>query len=358
MMLGQVARAREHFVRTLDPQPLPPARVVSECITGEFDDQDALATFLLETSAVTIEHVEVPSSALLFCSRTADISPSILTCECAADRVKTKEFCKMLHIPCATAMPAATEEDVINALATIGLPLNLVPRMHTKEELQPEVLAKREHVMAAWEARGPGEWLLEQFTNPERELVCFAARSRGGQVVSYPVVEILRHKGIIQQIIAPAEHVSPAVAEYIAQTMSNAIDTLDHIGVLHLTFFVRGDTCLLDSLIPTVFCAGLWSVEGTKTNQYENLVRCLDSAELGPGELVTPCRTVRIFGSIPAAVKSLELSGVALHSYGIDTREDAQEEHVCVGHVTITGTDRLDFEDRWKKLCKALEIRG
>ncbi len=352
MLLGQAARSRELSVRTLGPELVHPASVLSEAFDASFDDLEALESFTYEMDAATVEGVEVPASALMACSKNCIIAPPVASLECGQDRLKTKELCKQLKIPYAKAVLALHKEEVMEALSTIGLPLLLIPRMRTNEERSAHVLSHTDHVREAWEARDTRDWILEQFTNPEREIACMAARSSEGNVSSYPLVELLRSEGLVQQIIAPATDVSQSVANAAVAATSAILDHLEHVGVLCVTFFVRGNDLILDTITPTVHIAGLWTYEGSQTNQYENHIRALTGAELGPATTVVPCRTVRIFGFVPEAVHKLDADGVMVHLYGMGQQAD----DVCVGHVTIMGTDRPDFADRWKKLSKVLSI--
>ena len=352
MLLGQAARSRELSVRTLDPDPVHPASVLSESITASFDDLAALDSFTLEMDAVTVEGVGVPASALMNCSRKCVIAPSVHALEYGQDRLKTKELCRKLKLPCAKGIAAVHLDDIDEALAAIGSPLLLVPKFRHNDERSAQILSRREHVVQAWGERGTQDYTFEQFTNPEREIACLAARSKEGQIVSYPLVELIRSKGLLVQTDAPATGVSPALTDAMITAMGAILDELEHVGMMCVTFLVRGDDYVVDTITPTVHPAGLWTFEGSNTNQYENQIRALTEEELGPGNSLVPCRTIRIFGSVPIAIKDLSMDGVMVHMYGMGQQAD----DVSVAHVTMMGTDRPDFVDRWKKLSKALGL--
>lgn len=352
MLLGQAARSRQLSVRTLDPSPVHPASVLSESFTAEFDDLAALDAFTYEMDAVTVEGPAVPASALLNCSKTCIIAPGIRALECGQDRLKTKELCQKLRIPCTRGMPARSLEEVDQALAAIGFPVVLVPRMRGNDERFPPILTRREHAILAWEECGSKEYIFEQFTNPEREIACMAARSKNGQISSYPLTELIRAKGLLQQMIAPAAGLSPEAEGAAVAATGALLDELEHVGMLCVTFFVRGKEAILDTITPTVHPAGLWTFEGSQTNQYENQIRALTEEELGPGTGMLPCRTIRLFGSVPHNIKDLDMDNIMVHMYGMGQEAD----DVSVAHLTVMGTDRPDFPDRWKKLSKALGI--
>lgn len=354
MLLGQTARAMAHGVRVMDPDPaLSPARLVSEYVQGAFDDTDALEVFVTEAAVITIDSVRIPSSALLYCSRTAEVAPPINALECAQDRLKMKKLAEILHIPTAGWYAVESAADVEEGCARIGLPGMLVRRMSSSDDRSPAVFSRREQAMAAWSAERATPWMVEQFIPADREICCMVARGKNGQIVTYPFSELFRTNGRMHRIIAPAQNISPAVSEGIAIAMSSLVDTLQHVGIFSGTFIVNNDGFFLDGIHPTVHISGLWTSEGCRTNQYENHVRTITGEELGDAALTVSSKTVRLFGPVPPALKTLHIDGLTVHPYGIDSANG----NVSTGHVTLTGMDRMDFEDRWKKLCKTLGIK-
>lgn len=349
MLLAKAAQNKQMSFCAFAPNP-GPVDILDESVSAPFEDQASLQALLSEVDMITTDSIDVPVLTLDECAKTRPVMPSAMAQYCAQDRAKLKEVCAKLHIPCAKMLPVRSLSDVEGAVGAIGLPVLLVPNQRRHDERATHVLARVEEVQQAFENRTSEDMLIEQFTNPEQEIACIAVRSSTGSVAMYPFTEIVRSQGFAQDLVAPAT-VHPTAAEEMTNAMQTMLSTLEHVGVMCITFFVRGTTVLLDSLTPTVHPAGLWTIEGSKTSQYENHVRALLGEEPGACDVTVPCRTVRLFGSIPPAVKKLDGGTIIVHLYD----PNPQPETVSVGHVTMMHTDRPDFADQWQKLSAALD---
>lgn len=349
MLLGQTAQSLQMSVRTFAPTP-GPADILSDSMSGSFEDPAALQAFLTDLTMVTTAGIDVPVTTLDACIEVCTTMPTGLSQYCAQDRAKLKEMCTKLHIPCAKTLPVGSASDVERAVGTIGLPLLLVSNQRQNEEHSPHVLSRLEEALQAFEARTSDDMFIEQFSNPEQEIACLAVRSTNGTIALYPFTELVRSRGLIQDLIAPAT-VHPTAAEEMTKAARAMLETLGHVGVMCITFFVRGNNILLDSLTPTVHPAGLWTIENSKTSQYENHIRALLGEEPRPCDITGSCRVSRLFGHVPPALKKLDGGNMMVHVYNPGT----EAEDVSVGHVTMMNTERPDFADQWQKLSAALD---
>ncbi len=336
-------------VRTLAPTP-GPADILSDSMSESFEDPAALQTFLTDLNIVTTDGIDVPVSALDTCVEACTTMPTSMSQYCAQDRAKLKEMCTKLHIPCAKILPVRSANDVEGAVGAIGLPLLLVSNQRKDEERAGHVLSRIEEAKQAFEARTSDDVYIEQFSNPEQEIACLAVRSTNGTIAFYQFTELIRSHGLIQDLIAPAT-VNPTAAEEMAKATQAILETLGHVGMMCITFFVRGNNILLDSLTPTVHPAGLWTIENSKTSQYENHVRALMGEEPSPCDITGACRVSRLFGSVPSGLKKLDSGNMMVHIYDPNTEAD----DVSVGHVLMMNTDRPDFADQWQKLSAVLD---
>jgi 5-(carboxyamino)imidazole ribonucleotide synthase len=110
------------------------------------------------------------------------------------------------------------------------------------------------------------------------------------------------------------------------------MERLDHIGVLTIEFFARGDTLVANEMAPRVHNSGHWTIEGAQTSQFENHLRAITGLPLGSTALRAPCVMTNIVGTLPTTATVLAQPNAHLHLYGKSPRAGRK-----LGHITVVG---------------------
>lgn len=172
-----------------------------------------------------------------------------------------------------------------------------------------------------------------------RGLVVLLARSPHGQVAVYPVIESSGDR-----FIAPAE-ISDELANRAQVAALEVAKKTNHVGVLTVTLDH-------DLNVIQVFSgphrAGLWTIDGARTNQFEQHLRAVLDLPLGDPSMSTPIAMTQIVygGEKPDLFRPyLHLfardPGLRVHLYGIEVKPEAE-----IGHVTVLGNSREELRDR------------
>ena len=147
-----------------------------------------------------------------------------------------------------------------------------------------------------WRRRGsgsgaPGRALYAEAWVPfRRELAVMVARSVGGAIVTYPVVETVQaaEAHICRIVRAPAA-VAASVAEEAMAIARRAVEAVEGVGVVGVELFEREDgTILLNEIAPRPHNSGHYTIEGCVTSQFENHLRAILDLPLGTTDLVAP----------------------------------------------------------------------
>jgi 5-(carboxyamino)imidazole ribonucleotide synthase len=185
--------------------------------------------------------------------------------------------------------------------------------------------------------------LVEELVDFRRELAQVVARRPSGEIGIWPVVETVQRDGVCAEVIAPAPGAAGRTADVAADIAVNIAEGLGVTGVLAVELFETTDNRLLiNELAMRPHNSGHWSIDGSRTSQFEQHLRAVLDLPLG----ATGCHRewsvmVNILGGpadapmtarYPAAFA--DQPTVKMHSYGKESRPGRK-----VGHVTAIGDD-------------------
>ena len=190
--------------------------------------------------------------------------------------------------------------------------------------------------------------LVEQAVPIARELAAVVARSPFGQGASWPVVQTVQEDGICVEVLAPAPALAPARAEQAEALALRIAAELDVVGVLAVELFeTTSGEILVNELAMRPHNSGHWTIEGSRTSQFEQHLRAVLDYPLG---VTTPTVPVVVMVNLLAGPDDVQPAGidervhhamakwpdVKMHLYGKGFRPGRK-----VGHVTALG-DELD----------------
>ncbi len=133
-----------------------------------------------------------------------------------------------------------------------------------------------------------GTLLVEQRVVMRRELAAQVARSPFGQVAVWPVVETVQRDGVCNEVLVPAPGLSDERATAAQQLAVPSADRLGVVGMLAVELFETADGVLVNELAMRPHNSGHWTIEGSRTSQFEQHLRAVLDYPLGATAMTAP----------------------------------------------------------------------
>jgi 5-(carboxyamino)imidazole ribonucleotide synthase len=191
--------------------------------------------------------------------------------------------------------------------------------------------------------------MAEEFVPFRRELAALVARSPSGQGAAYPVVQTVQVDGICREVIAPAPGLDQDLAvEAEAMALKIAAE-LGVTGLLAVELFetARGGL-LVNELAMRPHNSGHWTIEGSRTSQFEQHLRAV--LDLPLGSCARPEGTFTVMANLLGGTDPDVFDryihvmaadpAVKVHFYGKEVRLGRK-----IGHVTIVGGPEDDVDE-------------
>ncbi|MDD4866511.1 MAG: 5-(carboxyamino)imidazole ribonucleotide synthase [Mycobacterium sp.] len=187
--------------------------------------------------------------------------------------------------------------------------------------------------------------LVEERVALRRELSALVARSPFGQGAAWPVVETVQRDGICVVVIAPAPQLSDELAGAAQRLALRVAAELGVVGVLAVELFETTDGALLvNELAMRPHNSGHWTMDGSRTSQFEQHLRAVLDYPLGATDAVAPVTVMaNVLGAAQRPAMTVDerlhhlfarMPEVRVHLYGKAERPGRK-----VGHLNIVGTD-------------------
>jgi 5-(carboxyamino)imidazole ribonucleotide synthase len=315
------------------------AEQVAPVVAVDLNDAAAVAAFAAQVDLVTIESENIDAAVL----HGLNLYPNARAVGIAQDRLPEKSFFQSCGIGTAPFAPVDSLQDLEQAIESTGLPAILKTRRMGYDGKGQVRLHRPEDAAAAWEEIGGVPCILEGMLRFDAEVSLIAARGRTGQIVFYPLIENHHRDGILRTSIAPYAHASALQAQAEAY-MTKILEELDYVGVLAIEFFVQGDTLRANEMAPRVHNSGHWTIEGSKTSQFENHLRAIAGMELGSTES-QPTVMLNCIGTMPSAEETAQFPVLFRHDYGKESRPGRK-----VGHLTCASSETAVIAEWQRRL--------
>jgi 5-(carboxyamino)imidazole ribonucleotide synthase len=351
-MTHQAAIALGQSLRVLSVDPADSAALVTPDVElGSHLDLTALRAFAKSCEVVTFDHEHVPGEHIrALAAEGVKIFPSADALLYAQDKAAMRERLTELGAPVPRWQKLASKAD----LATFGLPAvvkttrggydgrGVFVVRDLAEEL-PEV-----------------PLIAEELVPLRRELAVQVARSPFGQVAAYPVVETVQRDGICVEVLAPAPGLPESVA-IAAQRLAIRLATeLDVVGLLAVELFETSTGLVVNELAMRPHNSGHWTIEGSRTSQFEQHLRAVLDYPLGDTRMAAPAVVMaNVLGGPEGGMGVDERlhhlmaaePGVKVHLYGKESRPGRK-----IGHVTALGDDMADCRARAARAAHWLQF--
>lgn len=312
---------------------------------GDYRDLDTVMAFAKDVDVVTFDHEHVPQEVLqALVAAGISVQPGPGPLEFAQDKLRMRERLAELGAPlpawAAVSNPAELQQFIDE---NRGVAILKTPRGGYDGHGVRVVRSGEEG--ADW-FENFDQLLVEELVDFRRELAQLVARRPSGELRVWPVAETVQRNGVCNEVIAPAPGVldgSSRLAEVATNIAESIAEGLDVTGVLAVEMFETTDSRLLvNELAMRPHNSGHWTIDGSRTSQFEQHLRAVLDLPLGDASALDPHAVmVNILGGpqqeeitdrFPVAMS--HVPEAKLHTYGKSARPGRK-----VGHVTVTGHD-------------------
>jgi 5-(carboxyamino)imidazole ribonucleotide synthase len=323
-------------LRVLSESPGSSADTATTAV-GDYRDAATVLAFAGGVDVVTFDHEHVPQEVLARLTETGvAVHPSPSALAVAQDKLVMRE-----------------------RLAELGLPLPDWARVETADELTAFLsdhggVAVVKTPRGGYDGKGvrvvrsAGEaedWLtgqpllVEELVQFRRELAQLVARRPSGEIAVWPVVESIQRDGVCAEVIAPAPDSLGAIADLAEDIATTVAESLQVTGVLAVELFETIDQrILINELAMRPHNTGHWTIDGSRTSQFEQHLRAVLDLPLGAtGTHREWSVMVNVLGGPIAARYPAAMADqptVKFHDYGKEPRAGRK-----VGHVTAIGNE-------------------
>lgn len=355
-MLALAGRAMGYRFATLDPTPDSPCGQVADVqITASYDDRQAALKLAEQSDVITYEFENVDASVAALLEQTARVPQGSRLLHVTQHRLREKRALEAAGVPVAPYREVGRLEDLQAAVRDLGLPGVLKTVTGGYDGKGQQVIRQEADVAEAYAALGGPSTLLiyEQFIRFERELSVIAARSPGGETVSFPPAENVHVDNILHLSIVPG-NISREIAERARRLAETVAAALDVAGLLGVELFQTADGELyVNELAPRPHNSGHYTMDACNVSQFEQHVRAICGLPLIKPKLLTPVVMVNVLGEHVAPLlqflardgeRELLARGITpkIHLYG---KQEAKPQRK-MGHVNLL-TDDADAAVHW-----------
>lgn len=347
-MLGVKARQMGYRFHTLDPtNDCPAAQIADMQFTAEYDNTYQAKKFADSVDVVTFEFENVPSQILDLIGEIKPVAPGpevLFTCR---HRVQEKAFLSGNGIPVAPFSFCSSAKDVMMGLTEVGLPCILKTAEMGYDGKGQSLIREPHQAEMAWAEIDYPEAVLEGFVDFDYEASIIVARSRNGEIKTYPLVRNDHENHILDITTAPAG-VKPATVTAAQDIAVKIAKVIDLVGVMCVELFViatsdetEPDELIVNELAPRPHNSGHWTIDAATTDQFEQQLRAICGLPLGDTSVTRPAAMANLLGDLwfdPQTGerrdipwdKALAMTGVKLHLYGKHEPRPGRK----MGHLT------------------------
>jgi 5-(carboxyamino)imidazole ribonucleotide synthase len=323
------------------------AQVCADTRIGDHRSIRDLLDLASGCDAVTFDHEHVPGPHLDALEAAAvPIRPGAAALRYAQDKLMMRQRLVGLGVDCPRYTPVTRLADITDFAERCGWPVVLKAIRGGYDGKGVWVCESAEQ---AAEVFGHGVFLIaEEFVPFTAELAALVARSPYGQGAAYPVVQTVQRDGICREVLAPAPGLAAGLARQAQSLALRLAAELDVTGLLAVELFQTPRGLLVNELAMRPHNCGHWTIEGSRTSQFEQHLRAVLDMPLGATDLAAPRAAMANVlggddGDLYARLHHVLAADPALrvHLYGKQPRPGRK-----IGHVTALGSDVAEVRER------------
>jgi 5-(carboxyamino)imidazole ribonucleotide synthase len=341
------------------------ALVAADVEVGDYHSLTALQAFAEGCDVVTFDHEHVPGEHIrALAAAGVSVLPGADALHFAQNKAAMRRRLAELGAPAPDWLDLSVTDDPGPALEgfgdRVGWPLVLKAISGGYDGKGVWVVESLEDAAELLESDTP--LLAEAKADIDFEIAAVVARSAFGQGASWPVVETVQQDGICTEVIAPAPRLDPELADAARTLALRVAAELDVVGVLAVELFVtRAGGLLVNELAMRPHNSGHWTIEGSRTSQFEQHLRAVLDYPMGATTQTAPVVVMaNVLGGPDDTRPALDervhhlmarWPDVKIHLYGKGFRPGRK-----VGHVTALGDDLAEVRARARAAADYLSL--
>ena len=314
------------------------AAQIAPHVVGDFRDLSQLLEFSKKCDLVTFEHELVPLSVIKGLEAAGvKVFPTSHSFQYSQDKAVMRDKLSSYPSPKWRVIDDANEAfdfPIIAKRISGGYDGRGVWKVDNLDDLD-ELLSEHPQL------------LIEELIEFDSEIAVMVARSEHGQATSWAPTQTVQSDGICTLTISPAPSISSTIAEQAQHLALTIADETSLIGVMAVEMFVKGDQLYINELAMRPHNSGHWTIEGSRTSQFEQHLRAILDLPLGDPTMTAP---FAVMGNILGGEKSdmyrpyLHLMArnpnLKFHQYKKEVRKGRK-----VGHITVIGENLLELTE-------------
>jgi phosphoribosylaminoimidazole carboxylase PurK protein len=360
-MTHQAAIALGQSLRVLaESEGDPAAQVSPDVVIGSHTDLEALRRAADGATVLTFDHEHVPSELLeKLIAEGVNVAPAPGALVHAQDKLVMRRRLEALGVPVPRYAEIRSVDELDDFTRRIAGPV-VVKAVRGGYDGRGVRMARdpshAREIATAFLADGLPVMAEEQ-VNLRRELSALVARSPFGQGAAWPVVETVQSDGICVLVIAPAPDLADDVGVAAQRLALELAAELGVVGVLAVELFETVDGKLLvNELAMRPHNSGHWTMDGSRTSQFEQHLRAVLDYPLGDTDAVAPLTVMaNVLGAAQTPAMTVDerlhhlfarMPDARVHLYGKEERPGRK-----VGHINFLGDDATELAN----LCERAE---
>ncbi|MBK7408051.1 MAG: 5-(carboxyamino)imidazole ribonucleotide synthase [Saprospirales bacterium] len=361
-MLAQAASRWDLALWILDEsRDFPAGNVCTNFVEGNFREYQDVLDFGRQVDVLTIEIESVNSEALFKLQEEGiTIHPRPEALAIIQDKGLQKEFFKNHGLPTSPFTLWGSGEAIRQAVQDGELRLPFVQKARKGGYDGRGVAVIR--TQADLEKLLPGPSVVEDLVDIDKELAVIAARNPGGQVESFPAVEMVFNPeaNLVEWLLCPAQ-IDPAIEQRAEELARATIEAFQLSGLLAVELFLTPDgEVLVNEVAPRPHNSGHQTIEGCYTSQFEQHLRGILNLPLGSTRIKAPSVMVNLLGEPgyegPVEYAGFEdciaIEGVFPHIYG----KAITKPYRKMGHVTVIDPDLEGAKEKARLVQQKLKV--
>jgi len=309
---------------------------VTNHIVGDYKDLETVKAFAKRCDVITFEHELIPLSIIK--SLEADgvvVRPSSSAFVYSQDKAAMREKLSSFPAPkfqVVTNVTAVSEYPVIAKAISGGYDGRGVWKVNSSTELA-EIIKE------------VGKVLVEELIDFDYEIAVMVARSPHGQATTWAPTQTVQKDGICVMTVSPAPQLSAALNEKAQKLALDIAAVVGVVGVMAVEMFVKGDQLFVNELAMRPHNSGHWTIEGSRTSQFEQHLRAVLDLPLGDPSMTSP---FAVMGNVLGGDKEdmyrpylhlmARTPALNFHHYKKQVRPGRK-----IGHVTLLGEDLVEL---------------
>ena len=348
-MMAEAAARMGVKMTCLDPlgTASPTGMVCGSAVTGAFTDPAKIRELaeMVDVLTVEIEHVDAEGLAKVEKEAGAVIHPSPSTIALIQDKLLQKQ-----HLSGVSGVALGEYCDIPDTAALLaagerwGYPIMLKTRKNAYDgrgNLPVRSAAEAASAFTTLSNDGKAALYAEKWCDFEKELAVMVARSAGGRVEAYPIVETVQLDSMCHTVVAPAQVPRGAMAA-AKEVAMKAIASLSGGGIFGVELFLKGRRRPANEIAPRPHNSGHYTMDGLcATDQFEqHALRARFAARLD-GDARAGGGMLNVIGTSDGLLattskplnRALSMRNAHVHWYGKAPPKARRK----MGHINVSG---------------------